>query len=232
MTSRPINLAIVTMFTLFRKALKSILSERNNLNVCVLAADFHALFYELKYTSVDVLILDITSPQEAIAEILKRILAEYKDLKILVVSDNTDHDLITYLIDSGIHAFISRLDEPEEMIRAIQSVVNDGFYGNRLLSEALYRHKQNSLRNLSGVSRTSLSEREKKILQLIWEEKSNKEMAEDLFLGIRSIEKIRQDMKEKIGVKSTIGLMKFAIDKGIIDVRTAKVPTDLNGIKL
>ena len=229
MTSRPINLAIVTMFTLFRKALKSILSERNNLNVCVLAADFQALFTELKYTSVDVLILDITSPQEAIAEILRELLNEYKDLKIVVVSDCTDYDLISYLIDSGIHAFISRSDEPEEMIRAIQSVVNYGFYSNRLLTEALYRNKQNSLRNLSVDGRTTLSEREKKILQLIWEEKSNKEMAENLFLGIRSIEKIRQDMKEKIGVKSTIGLMKFAIDKRIIDIRTAKAATNPNG---
>jgi DNA-binding NarL/FixJ family response regulator len=226
MISRPINLAIVNMFTLFRKVLKSFLSERNNLNVSVLASDILDVSTKLKFTSVDVLILDIASPQNAIADILRRILTEYPHIKILVVSAGNDLDLITYLIDSGIHGCISRSDEPEEMVRAIQSVVNDGFYSNRLLTEALYRNKQSSLRNHSDERMASLSEREKKILQLIWEEKSNKEMAENLFLGIRSIEKIRQDLKEKIGAKSTIGLLKFAIEKRIIDIHQP-VPAEI-----
>jgi len=71
----------------------------------------------------------------------------------------------------------------------------------------------------------SLNEREKKMLQLIWEEKSNKEIADELFLGVRSVEKIRQDMKEKMGVKSTVGLLKYAINQRIIGVNSKR--TDL-----
>jgi DNA-binding CsgD family transcriptional regulator len=52
---------------------------------------------------------------------------------------------------------------------------------------------------------------------LIWEEKSSKEIAGELFLGVRSVEKIRQDLKEKVGVRSTVGLLKYAIDKKVID---------------
>jgi DNA-binding CsgD family transcriptional regulator len=51
----------------------------------------------------------------------------------------------------------------------------------------------------------------------IWEEKSSKEIAGELFLGVRSVEKIRQDLKEKVGVRSTVGLLKYAIDKKVID---------------
>jgi DNA-binding NarL/FixJ family response regulator len=65
---------------------------------------------------------------------------------------------------------------------------------------------------------TVFTEREKRILQLMWEEKSNKEIADELFLGIRSIEKIRQVMKEKTGVKSTIGLMKYALRNRLLDI--------------
>jgi DNA-binding NarL/FixJ family response regulator len=62
------------------------------------------------------------------------------------------------------------------------------------------------------------TDREIEILKLLWEEKSNKEIADHLFLSVRSVEKIRQDMKEKTGVKSTIGLLKYAIKKRIIGV--------------
>jgi DNA-binding NarL/FixJ family response regulator len=55
-----------------------------------------------------------------------------------------------------------------------------------------------------------------RILQMIWEEKSNKEIADELLLGVRSVEKIRQDIKEKVGVRSTVGLLKYAIHKKIV----------------
>ncbi|MFT3701299.1 MAG: helix-turn-helix transcriptional regulator [Agriterribacter sp.] len=71
--------------------------------------------------------------------------------------------------------------------------------------------------NKKGVSNktSSLTDREIKVIQLLWEEKSNEEISSILFLGIRSIEKIRQDIKEKIGVKSMIGIMKYAIVNNI-----------------
>jgi DNA-binding CsgD family transcriptional regulator len=62
----------------------------------------------------------------------------------------------------------------------------------------------------------ALDEMEKRILQMIWDERSNKDIAESLYLTIRSVEKIRQDIKKKIGVRSTVGIIRYAIDKKII----------------
>ena len=62
----------------------------------------------------------------------------------------------------------------------------------------------------------ALSDMEKRILQLIWDEKSNKDIAVSLCLTIRSVEKIRQDIKKKTGVRSTVGLIRYAIDTKII----------------
>jgi len=122
------------------------------------------------------------------------------------------------LLDSGIHGYISKSEEPEELLQAIHAVADNRIYQNRIFTEALYRSKQNNISTFTDASSGHLNEREKKILELIWEEKSNKEIADELFLGIRSVEKIRQDMKEKIGVKSTVGLLKYAIRKRIIAV--------------
>jgi DNA-binding NarL/FixJ family response regulator len=143
-------------------------------------------------------------------------------LKILVLSISTDMNLISEMLDAGINGYISKADEPKELLQAIRAISEDRLYHSRLFTEALYWNKLNSVRSYRDESLIGFSEREKKILQLLWEEKSNKEIANELFLGVRSIEKIRQDMKEKVGVKSTIGLLKYAISKRLIEpvVRT------------
>ncbi|HTI08481.1 MAG TPA: response regulator transcription factor [Puia sp.] len=218
MLFRPINLAIVDDHSLFRRTLKTFLSEHGNINVAIQAADMFELFSKLKISSIDVLLMDIFMPQLNGNEAIKVIRTEYPAIKILVLSMSTDMDLISDLLDAGIHGYISKADEPEDLLQAIQAVSENRIYRNRLFTEALYWNKQNNIKPFGSGSEASLNEREKKILQLIWEEKSNKEIADELFLGVRSVEKIRQDLKEKIGTKSTVGLIKYAINKRIIGV--------------
>ncbi|HEX9513248.1 MAG TPA: response regulator transcription factor [Puia sp.] len=220
MLFKPINIAIVDDHSLFRKTLKNYLSEHENLNVAIQAADMFDLFSKLKTSSIDILLMDIFMPQLNGNEALKTLRIEYSTMKILVLSMSTDIDLISDLLDAGIHGYISKADEPEELLQAIEAVAENRIYRNKLFTEALYWNKQNNIKSFGDGAEFSLNEREKKILQLIWEEKSNKEIADALFLGIRSVEKIRQDMKEKIGVKSTVGLLKYAINKKIIGIGT------------
>jgi DNA-binding NarL/FixJ family response regulator len=220
MLFKPIILGIVDDHSLFRKTLKSFLSEHKSINVAIQAADVPDLFSKLKTSSIDVLLMDIFMPGQNGNEALKTLRTEYPALKILVLSMSTDLDLISDLLDAGIHGYLSKADEPEELLQAIQAVGDNRIYRNRLFTEALYLNKQNNIKTYTEGAHVSLSEREKKILQLIWEEKSNKEIADELFLGIRSVEKTRQDMKEKIGAKSTVGLLKYAINKRIIGINS------------
>jgi DNA-binding NarL/FixJ family response regulator len=220
MLFRPINLAIVDDHALFRKTLKNFLSEQKNIHVTVQASDMFELTAKLKTSSIDVLLMDIFLPELNGKDALKIIRAEFPAIRILVLSMSTDMDLISDLLDAGIHGFISKGDEPEELLQAIQAVSENRIYRNRLFTEALYWNKQNNIKSYVDGSPILLNDRERKILQLIWEEKSNKEMADELFLGVRSVEKIRQDLKEKIGAKSTVGLLKYAISRKIIGVGT------------
>jgi DNA-binding NarL/FixJ family response regulator len=220
MLSRPINLAIVDDHVLFRKTLKAFLSDQENINVIVQAADILDLLHKLRTASIDVLLMDIFLPELNGNDALKAIRSEYPTVKIIVLSMSTDMDLISDLLDAGIHGYISKGDEPEELLQAIRAVADNRIYRNRLFTEALYWNKQNNIKSHVEKFNVSLNEREKKILQLIWGEKSNKEIAEELFLGIRSVEKIRQDLKEKLGAKSTVGLLKYAIDNRIIGVHS------------
>ena len=216
MLSRPINLAIVDDHALFRKTLKAFLSEQNNIHVALQASDIFDLLHKLKSTPVDILLMDVFLPELNGNLAIKEIRAEYPEMKVLVLSMSRDLDLISDLLDSGIHGYISKADEPDELLTAIHAIASNRIYRNSLFTEAMYWNKQNRLKPFSDEVVIALNEREKRILQLIWEEKSNKEIADELFLGVRSVEKIRQDLKEKVGVRSTVGLLKYAINKGII----------------
>jgi DNA-binding NarL/FixJ family response regulator len=216
MLSRPINLAIVDDHILFRKTLKNFLCEQKNLQVTIQADEISELSLRLKSSPVDVLIMDIFMPGLSGAEAVRTIRTEYPDVKILVLSMSTDMNLVGEMLSFGIHGFISKADEPEDLLQAIETIADNKLYRNKYFTEALYQDKQNNFRDHTAGDSTSFSERDRKILQMIWEEKGNKEIADELFLGIRSIEKIRQSLKEKIGAKSTLGMLKYAIKKKII----------------
>ncbi len=218
MLFRPLHVAIVDDHSLFRKTLKNYLSEQKDIQVVIQATDMADLLGKLNNVPVDVLVMDLFMPGLNGNDAIQLLRSEYPDIKILILSMSNDMDLISDLLDSGIHGYISKSDEPEDLVQAIHTVSANGIYQNRIFTEALYWNKQNNIKARAVDALMLLNEREKKILQLIWEEKSNKEIADELFLGVRSVEKIRQDIKEKIGVKSTVGLLKYAIDKKIIGV--------------
>ncbi|MBS1664374.1 MAG: response regulator transcription factor [Bacteroidetes bacterium] len=216
MLFQSINLAIVDDHPLFRKTLGSFLSEQNNMSIAFQESTVGDAMERLKTTSVDLLLMDLFLPGLHGDEAVKQIRQSYPWIKVLILSMSRDVDLISTLLDLGIHGYISKSDEPEELLQAIRAVAENRIYRNQHLTEALYRNKQNTIHTYSESAHVRFSEREKKVLQLIWEEKSSKEMADELFLGVRSVEKIRQDMKEKIGAKSTVGLLKYAISKRLI----------------
>jgi DNA-binding NarL/FixJ family response regulator len=223
MLPRPINLAIVDDHVLFRKTLKNFLSEQKNLQVIIQACDISELSAKLRNSPVDVLIMDIFMPGLSGSDAVRTIRNEFPYLKILVLSMSTDMDLVGEMLNFGIQGFISKADEPEDLLQAIQAIANDKLYRNKYFTEALYWDRQNSYTNNMEGGNLSFSDRDRKILQMIWEEKGNKEIADELFLGIRSIEKIRQSLKEKIGAKSTLGMLKYAIKKKIIGINLRSV---------
>ncbi|RFM33514.1 response regulator transcription factor [Chitinophaga silvisoli] len=215
-----LNLAIVDELAFFRKGVKEYLSEQISINVIFQASDLSDVLYHLEHAKVDILLVDVFSSRSGNSDVLKMIHEKHPTIKILILSSCTDPQLISNLMDYDIHGYISKMDEPEELLHAIMAVSKNKIYPNKLFTEALYWNRQKNIIYDQGKSDVLLNEREQKILKFIWEEKSNKEIADSFFLSIRSIEKIRQDMKEKLGVKSTVGLLKYGIVQKIIDTNT------------
>jgi DNA-binding NarL/FixJ family response regulator len=215
MILKPINLAIVDDQTLYRKTLKNYLTEHDSIKVVIHVSDIFELLNKIQHFKVDVLIIDAFMPGVKSYEAIKMIREKCPEVRILVLSMNKNLDMISDLMESGINGYISKTDDPEELIQAIKAAEDDQLFRNKIFTDALYWNKQR-MKKYGSADNISLTEREKKILQLIWEEKNNQEIGDELFLGSRTIEKLKQDIKEKIGAKSTVGLIKYAINNKIV----------------
>jgi DNA-binding NarL/FixJ family response regulator len=161
--------------------------------------------------------MDIITPTINAEEALQLIRHDYPDIKVIILSMSSNPKILNELLELGVHAIISKSDEPSELLNAAFSVATKSIYQNKLFTDILYWNKLQNIEKNKIRKEVSLSEREKTIIRMIWEEKSNKEISEKLFLGVRSIEKIRQDIKEKLDVKSTVAILKYAIREGIIN---------------
>ncbi|SRR5258707_11814060 len=216
MSTYPLRIAIIDDHTLFRKTIVNYLSEQKNLQVVIHTGDASELIDRLKETPTDILIVDLFMPNISGDETLKIVKHKYPAIKLLALSMCTDLQLINEVMELGIHGYISKTDEPEDLIQAIFAVSQNRIYRTKLFTEALYWNKQSAVIQHQAGAPFDLEEREIRIIQLIWEEKNSKEIADELFLSVRSIEKIRQDLKEKLGVRSTVGLLKYALRKKMI----------------
>lgn len=214
MDSKVIKIAVLEDHTLFREVLVKYLVMQKGISVEIQASNFYELKECLSEKKIDILILDIGLPEIPGEEVQKIISEEYPWIRTIVVSMSKDYATINRLFDVGIYGFISKTDCIEELTNAIHSVADSKLYKNKALSETLFWVHENKI--IHGKDVNLLTEREIRIIQLLWEEKSNEEIAAILFLGIRSIEKIRQNIKEKLGVKSTIGILKYGISQDIL----------------
>jgi len=220
MLSKVVNLAIIDEHTLFRKILKNHITGQRNVNVVIQSPDIADFLTKTKDLSVNVVIMDVFIREPNGIEAVQLIKNLHPEIKVLILTMCMDMNLLSDLIEAGVYGIISKADEPEDLNRAILSLSEQRIYRSKLFAEVMYWNKQKSIKSSSPAANIALNDREHEMLQLLWEEKSNKEIAGHLYLSVRSVEKIRQDLKEKLGVTSTIGLIKYGIDKKIIKTTT------------
>jgi len=214
---KPIKIAIADDYTIYRDGLKIGLTQDENLEVMLEAADGEDLIKGIETDMPDVIIMDLKMPVMDGMEATKLIKKKYPDMKILVVTMYDDEKFVIHLMEIGANGYLLKNSEAEEIRRAIYSVHETGYYFNNIVSNALLKKlviKGNIKPSFKeGVE---LTEREQDVLKLICAEKTANEMGQQLFLSPRSVEGIRQRLIDKVGVRNTAGLVMFAVKNGII----------------
>ena len=212
-----IRLAIADDHRIFREGLKALLGDYPQMQVLAEAASGRQLLDALAQHPVDVVLMDISMPEVDGLQATRLVLAQHPHTKVLALSMYDEDTYIVDMMKAGARGYLLKSAEPDEIIEAITDVHRKGFYFNESLSATL-------VKQLLGQSpadlqhEVELNERETAVLQLLCQEHSNQEIADRLFLSVRTVEGYRTRLFEKIGARNIVGLVIYAVKKGVIRV--------------
>ena len=213
------QLALVDDHVLFRKSLAACISQWSSYQVMIQAGSGHELKTGLQRPPLpDLIVLDIRMPGMNGFETIEWLQQQFPRIKLLVVSMLEEEHCLEKLLNMGVHGFLQKDAEPEELKRALDQITQKGYYlHSTTCLHLLQERKKTEHRALSETMLAAmLSDREKLFLRWLCSDKSYKEIAEEMFVSPRTIDGYRDNLLKKINVSSRIGLVTFAIRQGIV----------------
>lgn len=210
------KLIIVDDHTLFRNGLKILLNSLKDYRVVGEAANGEEFLEILEQTEADLVLLDIDMPVMDGITAARRALKKYPQLKIITLSMYGEEDYYYKMVDSGVKGFLLKNSDLNEVKTALEVIYDGGNY----FSTELLQNLVNSLRTSTTPKEphTELSEREVEILILICQGLSNQEIADQLFISKRTVDKHRANILEKSECKNTAQLVMYAIKNKLVEI--------------
>lgn len=212
-----ITILIADDHKVFRDGIISILEDIEDIAVIGEASDGRAALEMLREVQPQIILMDISMGHTSGIETTRQVRADFPAVKVLVLSMHSESAYIVKMLEAGASGYLLKDAGKEEMIRAIRTVAEGNTYYSNRVSSAIVEHLRSPNRPAAKKVAIPLTKREIEVLQLIAEEYSNPEIAEKLFVSIRTVDAHRRNLIEKLSVKNTAGLVKYAIKHGIIE---------------
>ena len=209
-----INIAIADDHLLVINGLKAMIENTSDIKLLFSATSGHDLLSELKEKQPDVLLLDIQMPDINGIDLCKEVHARYPLVKIIALTNFEQSSYVKQMVRNGALGYLLKNIDGKTLQAAIRTVVQDKPFiheqiRNNMLNEVLSGTKVTS----QGIS---LTKRELEILGLVAKEMTNQEIADKLFISVRTVETHRVNLTQKLGVHNTAGLVKEDYKRGLI----------------
>lgn len=218
---KPISLAIADDQVLFRKGLKLLIHSFDGIELVIEASNGVELLSAVQQNQPDVILMDLRMPEMDGLEATGKIKKLFPSIKVILLTMYDEEHLINHMMKLGANGYLLKNEEPEEVEKAIRSVMEKDFYFNDYVSKALLsglRHPKHEMKNLRSGAETSISKREREVLELICREFTSSEIAKELYISIRTVENHRKNLLAKTNARNTAGLILFAVRNQLIDV--------------
>ncbi len=214
----PIKVIIVDDHFLVRLGLKQIFSVKSDIaDVQVVGeASTAAEFYGLMAQGVqaDLLLLDLILPDESGVSIAQRVVDEYPDMPILVMSAETSSHVITELMGVRIGGFISKNGTPDEMLRAVECVANGGMFYGKDIAVIM----NNVITAKSEYPDVSFTPMERRVLDLTAQGLFAKEIGCELGISHKTVGVHKTNIFRKLGINTSVELVKYCVKMGFVTI--------------
>lgn len=197
--------------TMVRKGIKLILEFQKIFNPIIHEAeDGNEVISLISNNQYDVIILDLCLPKIDGLTILRKLKNENKNLPIIILSSHNEEKIIMQTLDNGAKGYLLKNSEPEDLIKAVLTVKRGDKYYSNDVAQIIIGAKEIQTKQINFLDH--LTKREKEILQLIVKGIKNKDIASKLGVSTRTIEHHRINIRTKLNIETTSGLIKFVLE--------------------
>jgi two-component system response regulator NreC len=209
---------IVDDHTIVRQGLARLLNDQPDLKVVGQAVNGRAAVDKALELQPDIVIMDIAMPQMNGIEAAKRIRKKLPNTKVLILSMYSHEHYIHELLEVGISGYLLKDSSGRDIINAIHAAMNDETFLSPSISKVLVDTYRSPRKSSSRAERyKQLSNREREVFQLIAEGHSTRQISDMLCVSISTVKSHRAKIMEKLGIDTTVKLVHFAIQLGLVD---------------
>lgn len=203
--------------TIVRQGLRLLLEQSDDIKVIAEAEDGREAVKKTEQLKPDIVLMDISMPILNGIEATRQIKKKFPDIKVLILTMHTTEEYISQILHAGASGYLVKKSAHHELLSAIKAIQKGNSYLSPLVSKKVVdEYLQKTKDDIKKDRYEKLTTREREVLQLIAEGKANKEIAELLFLSIKTVETHKAHLMEKLNLHTTTDLIKYALQKGII----------------
>ena len=210
-----INLGIIDDHLVVIDGLKSMLEKQGGFHILIATQQHKELEEFLQNSNLDVLLMDIQMPGINGIDLCRQLLKIKPGLRIIAFSSFDDSAYVKQLFRLGAKGYLLKNSDKETIIQAVHAVMEGENFIDETIKNILLQESITGQRR--SIFEVPLTKREKEILKMIAEGLSSQEIADKLFLSLRTIDTHRFNINQKLDVKNTAGLVKEAIRRGLIE---------------
>jgi two-component system, NarL family, response regulator NreC len=212
-----LKVMLVDDHVLVREGLRQLLLTFKNIDVVCEAGDGEEAIIKAGEIKPDIVILDISMPKSSGIQVIREIKKVTPETQILVLSMHADEQYVRESLKRGASGYILKQSAPDELRAALQFIADGQIYLSPAISKSVVKDwlSQKAKREDGTEKSERLSIREREIVGLLTDGYSNKEIAERLFISVKTVETHRHRIMTKLNLKSLAALVKYAMHVGI-----------------
>jgi len=218
--SERIKVALVDDHTLVRDALAQMLQQVDDIQIVGSVSSGEEIVNKFRAFNPDVILMDILMKGMTGIEATRWIKERTSTIKVILLSSEIKKEFVTAGIQAGIDGYLPKDVEKEVLLKAIHTVLTGEKFFNEAITALVFEDFYNKEKTHHQAQRqlqlTDLTNREMEVLALIASGKSNKEVAEQLFISIKTVDTHKMHILDKLGLRNTAELVKYAIKNNLI----------------
>ncbi len=213
-----IRILIADDHTMFVDGIESILTSENDFKIIGRCYTGPEVLQFVNQNEPDILLLDVNLPGKNGIDVCKELSVSHPKLKVLAISMFNEESFVSEILNNGAKGCILKNTGREELFKAIRTVSNGDSYFSKEVTETIMKGLMNS-RKASSKTNSSipkLSRREKEVLKLIAQEFTTQEIADNLFISLKTVESHRSSLLSKLNARNSVGLVRIALENDLL----------------